>query len=336
MASTTTSTTSIPTTFKAYEYAAYGPPTEVLKINAAATHATLQPAHVRVKVHSAALNPVDAKLVEEHGLRMTGSSPTPDKRYRIGFDGAGTVVEVGIGATHTVGEEVYFMTSFSSFGTFAEYIDVDETFVARKPTNLSFDEAASVPLVALTSHQALVQHAQLQRGERVLVLGGSSATGIFAIQLAKALGAAHVTATTSSRNAAFVQSLGADEVIDYTQHKWADVIAAHSLHVVYDCGVEPTSWNTGDAQRVLVRDDSGRFVTLLPFGPSAPSTFGAKCIGTILASPSAEHLDVITRHIEAGEVKPVIDSVYPFTDLLAAIAKQDTQRAVGKLVLQVV
>lgn len=331
-----TTSTSIPTTFKAYEYASYGAPSDVVKINPAVTHAALEPTHVRVKVHSAALNPIDSLLTQFIGQMLTGSSPTADRPYRIGFDAAGTIVEVGTDATRSVGEEVYFMTPFTKFGTFAEFIDVDEQFVARKPKNLSFNEAASVPLVALMSYQALVQHAQLKRGERVLVLGGSSATGIIAVQLAKALGAAHVIATASSRNAAFVKSLGADEVIDYTQHKWADVVAEHSINVLYDCGMEPNSWNDGDAQRVLKRDESGRFVTLGMAGPPGPSTFGAKCIGSIHVAPSAADLNVITQHIEAGEVKTVVDSVYRFEDLYAAIDKQSTRRAVGKLVLQVV
>lgn len=360
MAPTTTpaSATRVPITFKAYQYEGYGNPADVLRINPATKQPVLGEKQVRVRVHAAALNPADAGIVEIYGELATGSKPTVDRPYRIGFDASGVVVEIGgvkvkdgadaapihgttrnSTSTHLnnsrlhVGDEVYFMTPFTSFGTFAEFVDVDEAYVALKPTNLSFEEVAGIPAVGLTSYQALIQHAQLKRGERVLILGGSSATGIVGIQIAKKLGA-HVTATTSSRNTAFVKSLGADDVVDYTQRKWVDALAAHSIDVVYDCGVEPNSWN-GDAQLVLKRD-SGRFVTLHPVADPVASKFGAKFVGHIHVAPSLADLDELTQLVEAGELKLVVDVVYPFEHLAVAIARIKTRRAVGKLVLKVV
>jgi NADPH:quinone reductase-like Zn-dependent oxidoreductase len=203
-------------------------------------------------------------------------------------------------------------------------------YVAPKPKNLDFDHAASVPLAGLTSYQALAT--QVQSGERVLILGGSGGTGIFAIQIAKALGA-HVTTTTSFRNAEFVKSLGADHVIDYTKEKWVDVLHPHSIDVLYDCGMEPASWND-DAQKVL-KKDTGRFVTIgtIP-EPVIESPIGAKLTNAYVQA-SAVDLKKLTQLIESGKVVTTIDSVYPFGDLLGAIAKVKNNRVRGKVVVQI-
>lgn len=323
----------IPATFKAYEYESYGDPFTVLKLRHDVQQPTLKATDVRIRVHSAALNPVDAGLIEFLGPFLTGSTPSATKPYRIGFDVAGTVVDAGADVKDLqLGDAVFAMTPFSGFGTFAEYIDIDAQFVARKPTTLSFDQAASVPLAALTSYQAILDHTSLAQGQRLLVLGGSCATGIYAVQIAKALGA-YVTATTSARNAAFVKSLGADEVIDYTTTKWVDVVPAHSIDVVYDCGMEPASWNS-DAQHVLKRE-TGQFITLEPVPEPIASPIGAKSHGQMAVHPSAAQLDALTKLIDAGRVVTQIDSVYPFENLFDAIKKSKTRRAVGKIVLQV-
>ncbi|GMF19340.1 unnamed protein product [Phytophthora lilii] len=143
----------------------------------------------------------------------------------MGFDVAGSVVEVGAEVTRLrVGDAVYGQApyggsgGFSNYvggcGTFAEYVNIDGQYLALKPTVLDFTEASGVSIAAQTSCQALVEIAQLQPGERVLILGGSGGTGVFAVQLAKVLGASTVIATISSRNSELVKSLGADFTID--------------------------------------------------------------------------------------------------------------------------
>lgn len=320
--------------FKAYQYENYGSPFEELKLNASVVQPALEATQVRVQVHSAALNPVDYVLIEELGQVLTGTTPSAANPFRIGFDVAGVIVEVGAIVTSglKLGDAVYAMTPFNGFGTFAEYVDIDEQYVALKPENVSFDQAASVPLAALTSYQGLLEHAKLVQGQRVLVIGGSSATGIFAVQIAKSVGA-FVIATTSARNVAFVKALGADQVVDYTSEKWVDVIDAHSIDVIYDCGMEPNSWN-GDAQQVL-KKHTGQFVTLLPVENPIEGTFGAKSHGQIMVHPSAAHLTELARLIEAGKIVTPIDSVHPFENLNEAIKRVKTRRAVGKVVLKV-
>uniref|UniRef100_K3WF45 Enoyl reductase (ER) domain-containing protein n=1 Tax=Globisporangium ultimum (strain ATCC 200006 / CBS 805.95 / DAOM BR144) TaxID=431595 RepID=K3WF45_GLOUD len=336
--STSTIASSIPATFRAYRYAQHGAAEDVLKLHSDVKQVSLEPTQVRVKVHSAAINPVDIPLMANYLPSLLSSHPTPEHPFGFGFDGAGTVVEVGSGVKDAggdlqLGDAVYFMTSFAAFGSFAEYFTLDHAFVARKPKTLSFDQAAGVPLVALTSYQALKEHAKLQSGERVLILGGSSATGIYGIQIAKAIGA-HVTVTASTRNVAFVKSLGADKVIEYTTIKWVDALPSHSVDVIYDCGVEANAWNT-DAQTVL-RKETGRFVTLLRIqDPVIESKFGAKNCGQILVYPSASQLVELAELIDGGKVVTPIDSLYSFENVQEAVAHTLTGRATGKLVIQI-
>ncbi|KAF4044666.1 Zinc-binding dehydrogenase [Phytophthora infestans] len=240
---------SIPATFKAYEYQHFGDFLDEIKFNPAAEQKPVQPNEVKIKVFSASLNPIDYKI-GLYASMILSTMASPEHPYRVGHDLSGKVVEVGSDVEdYKVGDEVFAMPWFDATGTFAEYINVDTKRVAHKPSNMTFNEAAGVPLAGQTSWQGLVTYGKLQKGQRVLILGGSSGTGLFAIQIAKALGA-EVVATCSHRNVELVKSLGADQVIDYTNAKWSEVLAEHSVDLIYDCGVESQSWNDA-AQKVL-------------------------------------------------------------------------------------
>jgi NADPH:quinone reductase-like Zn-dependent oxidoreductase len=322
----------LPETFKAYTYARYGPLEDVLECSQLTQQPLPSPSHVRVKVYSASLNPIDYKVVETYGAKYTGGTPTQESPFRIGFDFAGEVVEVGAEATaFKVGDSVYGKAARDAAGSLGEFLVTHAELLAHKPTTVDFDHAAGVPGVALTSYQALSEHAKLQPGERVLVLGGSSSTGIFGIQYAKALGA-FVVATTSTKNVAFVQALGTDEVIDYRTQQWSELVEAHSIDVVYDCGVEPTSWEDR-AQHVLKRD-TGRFVTLRRGLPHSDAKFGATYAAPF-ARPSGQDLAAIATLIDAGKIKLFVDSVFPLESTREAFARLKTERAVGKVIVQV-
>ncbi|KAF1335446.1 Quinone oxidoreductase protein, partial [Globisporangium splendens] len=327
---------SIPATFRAYRYEQHGAPEQVLKLRSDVKQAPLTAKQVRVKVHSAAINPVDVGLSNNIFPKLLSSHPTPEQPFGMGLDGAGTVVEVGSDVEKDggvkVGSAVYFMAPFTAFGSFAEYLAVDREFVALKPMTLSFDQAASVPLAGLTSYQALKEHAKLQPGERVLILGGSASTGIFAIQIAKALGA-HVVTTASARNTEFVASLGADEVIDYTTTKWVDVLPPHSIDVLYDCGVEANIWST-NGQTVL-RKETGRFVTLHPVADPVASKHGAKLVGHAKVHPSGSQLSELAKLADEDKIKTPIDSLHSFENVLDAVSRISSRRATGKVVIQV-
>lgn len=321
---------SIPATFKQYQYTKFGPVADEWKL-VQASQKVLKPTYVRVKVASAALNPVDYKIAE-YGAFWFGRTPTEEVPFIVGFDAAGTVVEVGSEVTDfKVGDDVYTRTPTDDFGAVAEYIAVDSQFLAPKPKNMSFQDAAGVPLAGLTSYQALVTHANLKAGETVLILGGSSATGTLAIQLAKGIGA-KVIATTSHRNVDLVKSLGADQVVDYTTQKWAEVLAEHSVDVIYDCGFEPQAWN--DAAQKILKKDVGRFVTLAQIENAIESPIGAQKFYFFCLS-SGEDLRAIAKFIEKDQVKTVVDTVYPFEGLIDAINKVKGGRVVGKVIITV-
>lgn len=324
----------VPTTYQAYQYEQYGAADAELRLCKTVQQRELAPNQLRIKVHSAALNPADHMVLEQFGLAITGDKPTKEHPFGMGFDVAGTVVEAGADASRfAVGDAVYAMTPFSSFGTFAEYVVIDEQFVGAKPKNLSFEQAASVPYAALTSYQALVEHAKLQKGDRVLILGGSTSTGIFAVGLAHALGA-HVTATAMGcQDYLFIKSLGADEVIDASKTKWVDAVTNHSVDIIYDCGVDRNAWNR-DAQFAL-KPETGRFVTLNPMMHPRPAKFGATNLGEIRVHPCAKQIGELTKLIESGALTTQIDSVYPFEELLGALDKLKSKKVRGKIVLQV-
>lgn len=324
----------VPSTFQAYQYESYGPAEQQLHLRSNVQQRPLQPHQLRVKVRSAALNPADHMVLEQFGLAiLNGAKPSKDQPFGMGFDFSGTVVEAGTEASHfKVGDDVYAMTPFDQFGAFAEYIVIDEQFVASKPENVTFEQAASVPYAALTSYQALLEHAKLQRGENVLILGGSTSTGIFAIEIAHAIGA-HVTTTARKcEDVLFLKSLGADRVIQSPKH-WIDAIEDHSFDVVYDCGVDRRAWNR-DAQRAL--KETGRFVTLNPMqNPKTESAHGPKCLGEIRVRPSASQIQELSRLLERGALTAHIDSVFPFEQLPAALDKLKSKKVRGKIVLQV-
>lgn len=325
----------VPSTFQAYQYESYGPAEQQLRLRSGVQQRSLQPHELRVKVRSAALNPADQKVMEEFGLAILGGAkPSKDQPFGMGFDFSGTVVEAGANATSfQVGDDVFAMTPFDQFGAFAEYIVIDEQFVARKPENVTFEQAASVPYAALTSYQALLEHAKVARGDRVLILGGTTSTGIFAVEIAHAIGA-HVTATARKcDDVLFLKSLGAERVLQNPK-KWVDAVEEHSIDVVYDCGVDHRAWNR-DAQRVLKRD-TGRFVTLNPMqNPKSQSKQGPKCLGEIRVRPSAAQIQELSRLLERGALTAPIDSVFAFEQLPEALQKLKSKKVRGKIVLQV-
>ncbi|EEY65971.1 alcohol dehydrogenase, putative [Phytophthora infestans T30-4] len=203
------------------------------------------------RAYHASVNPIDYMLLEAVGQLFLGKTPSATEPFGIGFDAAGEIVEVGKDVKRLkVGDEVYAMTPFSAFGTLGEFSVVDEQFVATKPRNLSFDEAASAPLVALTAYQGMFEHAKLQKGETVLILGGSSSVGMYAIQFARAIGARVITT-------------------------WLDEVEAHSVDAFYNCGVENAAWNEG--AQVMLKQNT---ITILPMAqPIKEAEFGAHLIG---------------------------------------------------------
>jgi alcohol dehydrogenase len=307
-----------------------------------------QAGEVLLEVHATGLNLLDAKVRDgEFKLILPYKPP-----FVLGHDVAGVVAAVGAGVSQfKAGDEVYARPADFHIGTFAEFIAVPQADVAPKPANLTMTEAGSLPLVALTAWQALVEVAQLQKGQKVFIQAGSGGVGTVAIQLAKHLGA-YVATTTSAANASWVKDLGADLVIDYKTQDFESLLRDYdvvlnsqdtktlekSLRILKPGGIAVSISGppTGEFARAAGLPWYVRFATtLLSFSIRRQ----AKKLGVrytfLFMKASGQQLGELTKLIEAGIIKPVVDKVFPFAETNEALAYVESGRAKGKVVVQV-
>ncbi|HEY5661580.1 MAG TPA: NAD(P)-dependent alcohol dehydrogenase [Gaiellaceae bacterium] len=294
---------------------------------------------VLVRVRAASVNRGDYYAVGGPGVLMRpmiGGFRRP-KEERLGGDFAGIAEAVGKDVTDVEpGDDVYGVRT----GAFAEYVAA-KTAVARKPANLSFEEAAAVPVGALTALQAIRDHGRLEPGQRVLVNGASGSVGIYAVQLAKALGAAHVTAVCSTRNVERAQTLGADHVIDYSRQDYTR--SGERADLIVDIAGN-RSWR--DNRRVLF--PTGTLVVIgMPTGnrltgplPRLARTFVAawlfrRNLKFFVCKPNRPDLQFLRELIEAAKLAPAIDRVYSLADVPAALATMGEGHVQGKLVVRI-
>jgi alcohol dehydrogenase len=270
----------------------------------------------------------------------------------LGNDLAGDVEAVGPGVTKfKVGDAIYSRLDKDRIGAIAEYALVRETAAAHKPATADYAQAASLPLVGLTTWQALIDIAKLQAGQRVLIHAGSGGVGTFAIQLAKHLGA-HVTTTASEKNRALVSSLGADEVIDYKTTRFEDV--AKDQDVVFDTqagdtlirsfesvkpgGVVVTIGGRPDAKFARAWGLSLPLVWILGFlNRKVDRLARAKNVHFeyLFMHASGEQLAKIAALVDQGAIKPVLDKTFALAEAAEAISYVESGRAVGKVVIRV-
>jgi len=291
---------------------------------------------VLVEVRAAALNPLDWHYMtgKPYVMRLESGLGRP-KSARLGVDFAGTVAAVGRNVTgFKPGDEVLG----SRFGAFAEYMVVaQDRALIPKPARLSFEQAAALPVAAITALQGLRDKGRVQAGDRVLINGASGGVGTFAVQIAKALGA-EVTGVCSTRNVELVRSLGADHVVDYKLEDFTRGDRRYDL-VIDNVG----NHSLRDVRRVLEPD--GTYVMIggpkdeLWLGPvlgflAAPlmSKISSQSFEVLLAEMNAADLRVLAGMIDAGQVTPVIDRSYAFEEIPAAIGYLASQRARGKVV----
>jgi NADPH:quinone reductase-like Zn-dependent oxidoreductase len=296
------------------------------------------PHDVLVAVHAASVNRADMLVTTGRPsiLRVVFGLRRPRVPVR-GRDLAGTVATVGGAVTgFGPGDEVYAETTT---GSFAEYACVPERLLAPKPTNLTFEHAAAVPLAAVTALQGLRDVGQLQPGQAVLINGASGGVGTFAVQIAKALGA-DVTGVCSTRNVELVRSLGADHVIDYTCEDFTR--RGQRYDVILDlAGRHPLAACRGALTRTgtLVLASGHGGPVLGPLGRSARalawSPFVTQRLRVLAAKPSRSDLDAVTALIEAGAVTPAIEATYELADTPAAIRHLAEQHARAKFVIAV-
>ncbi|MEM7735452.1 MAG: NAD(P)-dependent alcohol dehydrogenase [Deinococcota bacterium] len=293
---------------------------------------------VLVKVHAAAVNAGDWHLLRGTPVVMRLMFGLTKPKYPVlGSDMAGRVVSVGAAVSNfAVGDEVMADLSDDGLGSFAEYVTVPETALVAKPKNVSFEQAASVPVAAITGLQALRDHGNIQAGQKVLVTGASGGVGSFAVQLAKNFGA-HVTAVCSTSKVDMVRTLGADEVIDYKQDDFTKMGEHYDLIIdaaAYRPLAEVKLALSSTGKYVLVGGSSQRLFQTMLLGPLM-SKKGGQTFTTMLAKANTRDLQVIADMLEQGKLNPVIDKRYPLSEVPEAIAYVEEGRARGKVIITV-
>lgn len=276
---------------------------------------------VLVRLHAAGVNPVDWKI-RTGWMKNFRPMTFP---YIPGADLAGVVAQVGSGVTRwQLGQEVF---GRGSQGTYAEYALAPAAALALKPSSLSFEEAATIPVGATTAWQGLFDHGNLQPGQRVLILGGAGGVGLYAVQFARWKGA-RVIATTSSRNVDFVSSLGAETVIDYTRTRVEDEV--HDVDLVLD--------TVGSAALAGIFSTLKRGGTLVSIA-GRPDETQAREAGVRLASFSAqvtsELLKTFAQLIEAGQIKAVVGATFPLSEAGKAQDLSQSGHGRGRIVLRI-
>lgn len=303
---------------------------------------------VLVQVHAAGVNLLDSKIRSgEFKLILPYRLPLV-----LGHDVAGVVVRVGSRVRQfKPGDEVYSRPDDFRIGTFAEFIAINEGSLAHKPKRLTMEEAASIPLVGLTAWQALVERANVKKGQKVFIQAGSGGVGTFAIQLAKHLGAV-VATTTSAANIDWVKSLGADVVIDYKKDDFENILRD------YDVVLNSQDAATLDKSLRVLRE-GGKLISISgppdpDFGQEIGSPWFVKFIMGLLSygvrrrarrrditysflfmKASGRQLGEIATLIDSGAIRPVVDRVSPFDQTNEAMAYVETGRAKGKVVIRV-
>ena len=303
---------------------------------------------VLVQVCATSVNLLDAKIRNgEFKIFLPYKTP-----FTLGHDVAGVVTKIGSRVSKfKVGDEIYARPSDHRIGTFAEYISINENDVAFKPKILSMEEASSIPLVGLTAWQALIEKGNLKKGQKVFIQAGSGGVGTFAIQLAKHLGAT-VATTTSSANVDLVKSLGADIVIDYKNEDFETILKDYDLVL-----------NSQDAKTLekslRILKPNGKVISISgPPDKEFAENIGlswifklimkmlslgvknkAKRLGVnysfLFMKADGNQLTEITKLINDGIIKPVIDKVFPFEQTNEAMAYVEAGRSKGKVVIKV-
>lgn len=322
---------------KAMVYTQYGPP-DVLQLKEV-EKPTPQANEVLIKIHAASVNAADWHVLKADPFIARFDAGLFKPKFPIlGADIAGVVESIGTGVTQfKPGDEVYGDLSHCGWGGFAEYVAVPENVLALKPSNISFTEAASVPMAALTALQGLRDRGQIRAGQKVLINGASGGVGTFAVQIAKSFGA-EVTAVCSTSKMDMVRSIGADVVIDYTKEdftlngqQYGLILAANGYHSIfaYKRALAP------NGIYVMTGGTLSQIFQALLLG-SLVSKFGPKKMYGVLARPDPNDLAYMKDLIEAGKVTPVIDRCYPLAETAEAIRYVDAGHARGKVIITMV
>jgi NADPH:quinone reductase-like Zn-dependent oxidoreductase len=329
-----TSPTDGPPTMKAIVQDVYGPP-EVLELREI-DKPSPGDGDVLVRVRGASVNPADWRFMRgsPFALRMAGNGLRTPKHPVLGIDVSGVVEAVGKDVTGVrVGDEVMGWCR----GSYAEYVCAAEDHFVPKPANITFEQAAAVPLAAIAALQGLRNKGHVEPGHRVLIVGASGGVGTFAVQIAKALGA-EVTGVCSTRNVEMVQSIGAEHVIDYATgdfvggaHRYDLILQLAGTRSPSDCRrtLKPKGTlvlSSGDGRA----NGMGRM-----FAATVTSPFVSQRLVTWVSKQNKSDLLTVSGFIEAGQVRPIIDRTYPLNETAAAVRYVEAGHTRGKVVITV-
>jgi NADPH:quinone reductase-like Zn-dependent oxidoreductase len=300
---------------------------------------------VLVRVRAASINPLDTMVRNGEFKRLLKYRPP----FILGHDVAGVVTQVGADVrAFTVGDEVYARPRDLRIGTFAEFIAIDADDVALKPRSLSFDEAGAVPLVALAAWQTLVDLAHVEPGQKVLVHAGAGGLGSTVIQVAKHLGA-YVATTARTSDLERVRALGADEVIDFTERDFAEVLSG------YDVVLDSLGGTNLEKSLTVLRRGGLAISVAGPPDPSFAAQLGQPILAPVMALLSRKvrkrakqlgvrysfffmrangaQLEELAALYDSGTLRPVLDRTFPFEETLEAMAYVEQGQANGKIVV---
>ena len=301
----------------------------------------IQANDVLIEIKAAAINPIDKSIILGN-LQSLLPIPIPST---LAYDVSGIVVATGYKVSNfEIGDLVYSRVPQEQMGTLAEYVAVTSSAVSKKPGNISFEEAASIPLAGLTALQSL-EYAGIKENDKVLIHAGSGGVGSFAIQYAKTKGA-YVYTTTSTTNVQWVKALGADRVIDYKTEDYKSIVK--DADIVFD-----TLGQNYTAEAFEVVKLGGKVVSVVgPLDEDSAKMFGMADyklpdeIATlssvkgasykfIFMHPNGAHLEAIKSLIEDEKIKPIIDTIYPFSESIDAFSHLASGRAKGKIVIKI-
>ncbi len=281
---------------------------------------------VLVELHATSINPVDWKVREGYLASML---PFTFPAI-LGWDAAGIISKIGKGVhDFQVGDKVFARPATNNRGTYAEFAAIDEHLLAKMPNNTTFEEAAAIPLAGETAWVALVEKANIKKGDRVLIHAGSGGVGSLAIQIAKSFGA-YVATTASEKNRDFLKSLGADQFIDYTSQDFESLLSDYDI--VFDTiggEVQEKSFNVLKAGGMLVSIVS-------PIDEQQAAEKGVKT-GYFFLEPNGQRLKKLADLMEKDQLKAVIGETYPLTQegLRTAHKQSETHHAKGKIVIKI-
>lgn len=296
---------------------------------------------VLIQIHAASLNSRDLRMLRANPffMRLMPGGLFRPKNKILGADLAGRIEAIGGNVNQfKPGDEVYgYLPGSTGRGTFAEFVCARENLITLKPANLSFEQAATVPLAAMTALQGLRDSGNIQKGQKVLIQGASGGVGTFAVQIAKAFGA-EVTAVCSTRNVEMAHSLGADHVIDYSKEDFTQKGLQYDLILAVN-GYYPIS----DYLQALKPEGTyvvtgGSMLQLIQAGSNAKrvSKSGSQKIEVVSLKQNQEDLIFIKELLESGKIKPVIDGCYPLSKTPDAFRYFEKEHPRGKVVITMV